>query len=307
MRSLATVVGTLGIAALLHACGNKADSAGSGAAGSSTAAASPGPASCPAGSVVKDGACTVVVTPEKIAAVTQQQSRLDALATLLDQVDTIGAPIELFDGIRQLEPWQTLKARSARIAALEPVAATLDNAVKTLRTFRGSLGEASARLSNLQDELRELMNDSGEARKLENVRATVSAQLRTVIEPLGAQVQDTIQNALVPLTTQLSELSDVVVTGCTMAKLSGGGEKMKELCARSRDAFVKALAYVGDLKSRPAQLFTDVTSQLETQLDLLVDAETKKAVDAVQLKVAEALQLPLSGSASGSAGSGSAR
>src|SRR5215470_14244606 len=102
------------------------------------------------------------------------------------------------------------------------------------------------------------MTDTGGARKLEDVRASVSAQLRTAVEPLGAQVQDTIQNALVPLTTQLSELSDVVVTGCTMAKLSGGGDKMKDLCAQSKDAFTKALAYLIDLKARPAQLFADI-------------------------------------------------
>src|SRR4029078_4735123 len=111
------------------------------AAAGTTAAAAPGPATCPPGSVVKDGACTVVVTPEKITAVTQQQSRLDALATYLDQIDTVAAPSELFTGLRQLEPWQTLKARSARIAALDGMAATLDHAVKTLRSFKSGLGE----------------------------------------------------------------------------------------------------------------------------------------------------------------------
>src|SRR5215470_120292 len=131
------------------------------------------------------------------------------------------------------------------------------------------------------------MTDTGGARKLEDVRASVSAQLRTAVEPLGAQVQDTIQNALLPLTTQLSELSDVVITGCTMAKLSGGGDKMKDLCTQAKDAFSKAVVYVGELKAKPAQLFADVTAQLETQLDQLVDAETRKVVEAAQRKVSD--------------------
>ena len=56
-------------------------------------------------------------TPETIAAVTREQSRLDELAKLFDQIDTVGAPIELFDGIRQLEPWQALSGAAASSGA----------------------------------------------------------------------------------------------------------------------------------------------------------------------------------------------
>jgi hypothetical protein len=148
------------------------------------------------------------------------------------------------------------------------------------------------------------MTETGGARKLEEARALVSAQLRTAIEPLAAQVHDTIQNALVPLATQLSDASDVVVMGCTMAKMSGGGDKMKDMCAQAKDGFAKALAYLDGLQARPAQLFHDVTSQLEAQLGPLVDGETRKLLDAAQAKISEAVKLSPaagSGSAAGSA------
>jgi hypothetical protein len=287
------------------ACSGKTDHAG--AAGSGEAKpASPAPAKCPPGNVVKDGACVAVVTPENIAAVARQQSRLDDLARLLDQVDTVGAPIEVFNGMRQLEQWKALARTSDKFAAVDAIAGALDNAVKTLRTFKASLAEASARLGNLKTELDRLMTDPGTARRFEEVRAQVSTALRAALEPLAAQIQDTIHNAIVPLTTELSRVGNLVITGCTMAELSGGGDKMKEMCAQAQDGFAKARAYVDELKGKPAQLFADVTGQLETQLGLLVDAETRTLIDAAQLKVNEALKLPPAATGSaGSAGSGS--
>lgn len=287
------------------ACSGKHDRAGQAGSGD-VKTQPPGPAKCPPGGVVKDGACVVVVTPETIAAVARQQSRLDDLARLLDQIDTIGAPIEVFNGMRQLEQWQALAKTSDKLAAVDAVAGALDNAVKTLRTFKASLGEASTRLGNLKTELDRLMTDPGTARRIEEVRAQVSSALRAALGPLAAQVQDTIQNAIVPLTTQLSKVGNLVITGCTMAELSGGGDKMKDLCAQAQDGFIKARVYVDELKGKPAQLFADVTGQLETQLALLVDAETRTLIDAAQIKVNEALKLPptATGSAAGS-GSGS--
>ena len=107
----------------------------------------------------------------------------------------------------------------------------------------------------------------------------------------------------VPLTTQLSETSDVVIMGCTAAKLSSGGDKMKDLCSQAKDGFTKALAFVDELKAKPAQLFSDVTSQLEVQLDQLVDTETKTLVETTQAKVSEALKLPPAAAGSAAAGS----
>ncbi|TMQ09275.1 MAG: hypothetical protein E6J91_30615 [Deltaproteobacteria bacterium] len=285
-------MGRIHIAALvmalgLSACGNKRDAGA-------------------AGSAIKDGACVAVVTPAKIQVVAAQQSRIEELGKLLDQVDTIGAPIELFDGIRQLDQWKALKARSARFAAIDGVADTLAQAVKTLRAFRGGLTEVQTRLGNLKGELDRVMSDPGSARKIEDVRAQVSSQLRGAVEPLSVQVQAAIRDAIVPLSAQLAELSDVVVMGCTAAKLSGGGEKMKDLCAEAKLDFAKALTYLDDVKGRPAKLFADVTSQLETELEPLIDAETRKLIDAAQVKVNEALRLPPTDAGSGSAGSASA-
>jgi hypothetical protein len=49
-------------------------------------------------------------------------------------------------------------------------------------------------------------------------------------------------------------------------------------------------------------LFGDVTTQLEAELEPLIDAQTRKLLDAAQTRVNEALKLPPAGS--GSAGSG---
>jgi hypothetical protein len=302
IQTLATVAITLGLVA---ACGSKRDDSSARGAGEAKSVPA-APVTCPAGNVVKDGACVVVVTAEKIQAVTAQQSRIDELARLLDQIDTVAAPIEVFDGIRQLDQWQALKAKSVKLEAIDALAGTLNLAVKKLREFKIGLGETSARLANLKGELDRLMAAGGGARRLEDARAVVSTQLRAAVEPLAVQVKDTIQGAIVPLTTQLADLSDLVIAGCTMAKLSGGGDKMKELCGQVRDAFAKAVAYVDQLKARPAQLFTDVTAQLENQLGILVDDETRKLLDAAQTRVNDALRLPAAGTGPGSAGSGSA-
>jgi hypothetical protein len=295
----------LGLGLALAACSGKKDAGGQGAApaGEARPAAAP-PAQCPPGNAVKDGACVVVVTPQNIAVIAQHQTRIDELARLLDQVDTVGAPIELFGGLRQLEPWKALKAKSENIAALDAVADTLDRAVKTLRAFKGSLGEASARLGNLKAELDRALADTGTARRIEEVRARVSTQVRAAIEPFAVQVQDTIRHALVPLVAQLGELTDAVITGCTMAKLSGGGDKTKELCTQARDSSARALAYLDDLKARPAKLFSDITSQLEAELGPVIDAETTKLLHTAHAKVNDALKLP---PPPPPAGSGSAR
>jgi hypothetical protein len=312
MRTIQTMLATLGLltglAALgaLAACGKKASDPG--AAGSADVRpAATAHAQCPPGNVVKEGACVAVMTADKITAVVTQQTRLDDLAKLLDQVETVAAPIELFDGIRQLDQWQALKDKSERFTAVDAIAGTLNTAVKTLRTFRAGLGETSARLADLKTELDQLMVTTGAARQLTEVRAAVSSKLRAAVEPLTAQVMDAIQNAVAPLTAQLSEVSDLVITGCTMAKLSGGGDKLKELCGQAKEMFTKAVAFVDDVKARPAQLFNDVTSQLTTQLDQLVDAETQKLVATAQGKVSELLKLPPAGSSSAGSASGSAK
>lgn len=282
------------VAALaVAACGGKREDAGRGSAEAAQPQATP--TKCPAGNVVQDGACVVVVTPEKVAAVAAQKTRIDELAAVLDKVDALGAPIELLNGMRQLEAFQQLKARIGKLAMLDAAAAQLDNAVKTLRTFKTSLAEASTRVGNLKGQLDQLMTNTGAAQKLDDVRTQVSASVRSALEPLAAQVHDTIHNALVPLDAKLNEAGRMLITGCTMSELSGGGAQLKELCAQAEDSFAKGRAYLEDLKGKPAALFHDVSTQLEYQLDTLVDAETRKLLDEAQAKVNAALAPAASG------------
>lgn len=284
-------------------CGkkNEQEGSGGGTAGSATKAVeAPLPASCPAGHVVQDGACVPAITPEKVAVVQEQQSRIDELAKLLEQVELVAAPVELLDGFRQLPQFQQLAEKSDKLKIADTVVATLNDAVKKLRELKTQLGEASQRLGNLRGELDKILNDPATVRRIEEVRTTVSTQLRAAIEPLAIDVKDTIQNALTPLATQLNDMGDLVLGACAMAKLSGGGDKMKEMCDSARAIFDKGRQFVEDFKTKPAALFTDITTKLETELALLVDAAAKQAIDTAQQTVNEALRLPPAGSAAGS-------
>jgi F0F1-type ATP synthase membrane subunit b/b' len=292
----------------IASCGSKKDPGGSG--GGTGSAADPGsgakpvepdkPMTCPAGSVVQDGKCVAVITAEKIDAVVKQQTRIDDLAKLLDKIDIVSAPIELLGAFRKLEEWKKLTESSADLKKIDEVVATLDNAVKTLRTFKASLGEASGKLGNLKGELDRLMKETGAAKKIEEVRAQVSSQLKSTIEPLAAQVADTIKNALAPLTAQLEEVGDIIIATCLIAKRTGGDDT-KALCDKAKGLFTAGTAFLNDLKDKPAKLFEEVYTELEKQLGLLIDAESKKLLDAAQVKVNEALKLPPAGSGSGSA------
>jgi hypothetical protein len=290
------------IALALAACSKKADSPGSGSSGSSAASGSAvveAPKTCPAGNVIKDGACVAVITPEQVQAVAAQQTRLDELATLLDKVDTAAAPVELLAAFRKLEEWKNLTAKFEKLKVIDGVVAELDNGIKTLRTFKASLGEASGRIGNLKGELDRLMKDTGAARQLAEVRTQISSQVRAALEPLASQVTDTIRNALLPLTAKLEEIEAVIELTCASMKLGGGGPEAKDLCKQAKAAFTNGLAYLADFKERPAKLFDDVTSELEKQLDQLIDAEVKKVLDTAQIKVNEALKLPPPATGSG--------
>lgn len=307
MRKLLVALVVLSLAA----CGKKADDpAGGGSSGSAVKTVEPPlPASCPAGNVAQDGKCVAVVTPEKVAVVQQQQTRIDDLAKLLDQVDLAAAPVELLDGFRQLPQWKALADKSDKLKVVDTVVATLNDAVKKLRELKGHLGEASQRLGNLKGELDKLLTDPTVVRTIDEVRTKVSTELRAAIEPLAANVKDTIQNALTPLATQLNDMADLVIGACAMAKLSGGGDKMKEMCDSAKAVFDKGRAFVDDFKAKPAALFTDITTKLETELGLLVDAASKQAIDSAQTLVNDALKLPPGGGSAGSAaapGSGAA-
>lgn len=287
------------------ACGGKKkdDSGGTASGSAAKTVETPMPTSCPAGHVVQDGKCVAVITPEKIVAVQQQHARIDDLAKLLDQVELVAAPVELLDGFRQLPQWKALADKSTKLKVADTVVATLNDAVKKLRELKGHLGEASQRLGNLKGELDKVMNDPTVVRTIEEVRAKVSTELRAAIEPLAQNLKDTIQNALAPLVTQLDDMADLVIGACAMAKLSGGGDKMKQMCDGAKAIFDKGRAFVEDFKTKPAALFTDVSTKLEAELDQLLDAAAKQAIDAAQVAVNDALKLPPAGSGA-AAGSG---
>lgn len=302
----------------IASCGSKKDPGGGG--GGTGTAADPGsatkpvepdkPMTCPAGNVVENGKCVAVITAEKIDTVVKQQTRIDDLAKLLDKIDIVSAPIELLGAFRKLEEWKKLTETSTDLKKIDEVVEQLDNAVKTLRTFKASLGEASGRLGNLKGELDRLMKDTGAAKKLEEVRAQVSSQLKTALEPLANQVVDTIKNALAPLLAQLEEVGDIIIATCVIAKRTGGADT-KTLCDKAKGLFNAGTAFLADLKDKPAKLFEEVYTELEKQLVQLIDAESQKALAAAQTKVNEALKLPAAGSGSAEApagsGSGSAK
>jgi ElaB/YqjD/DUF883 family membrane-anchored ribosome-binding protein len=307
MRKISVVIALLALAA----CGKKDDEAGGkqGSAESSSAqggtAKAVDPVTCPPGHAVQDGACVAVVTPEKVAVVAQQQSRIDELVTLLDQVEAVGAPVELMNGLRQLDPWKAYVAKNERLKVFDDVVASLDTAVKQLRTFKGDLGQASAGLGNLKGELDRMLADTGAAKRIEEVRARISSQIRTTVEPLGKQVTDTVQNALAPLTTRFTDAANMVTLGCAAMALGRAGEQSKALCAQATEAFAQGRQYLEDFKVRPAALFQEVTTKLETELAVLMDDQAKQLIDTAQATVNDALKLPPAG-ATGSAAAGSA-
>lgn len=255
---------------------------------------------CPAGSLADaTGKCVVVITQPKIDAVEAQETRLEDLGKLLDKVDTLAAPIELLDGFRQLDEWKTLSAASSKLKIVDDVVATLDTAVKQLRDFRAHLGDVQAKLHDLRGTLDQLIAGTGMAKNLADARAQISAQVRAMIAPYAIDTIATIQKAIAPVTDQLADVADLVRGACAMAKLSGGGDKLKELCDKATSVLDPAKTYLDSIKAKPAVIFDELATQLAGQLDPLLDDATKTALAAAQKQVDSALQ-PGSGSGSGS-------
>lgn len=304
MRKISVVIALLALAA----CGKQDSGAGGkqGSGAGSGAAKPVDPVTCPPGNAVKDGACVAVVTPEKVAVVAQQQSRIDELVTLLDKVDAVGAPIELMNGLRQLDQWKAYVAKNERLKVFDDVVASLDTAVKQLRTFKGDLSQASAGLGNLKGELDRLLTSTGAAKRIEEVRAQISSQIRTTVEPLGKQVTDTVQNALAPLATRFTDAANMVTIACAAMALGRAGEKSKALCDQTNEAFAQGKKYLDDFKVRPAALFQEITTKLESELALLIDDQARQLLDTAQAAVNDALKLPPAAAGSAAAGSGAA-
>jgi F0F1-type ATP synthase membrane subunit b/b' len=297
MRKISVVIALLA----LVACGKK-DKEASGAQGTAEVGKQGGaskpidpPATCPPGNVVKDGTCVAVITAEKVAVVEQQRSRIDELAALLERVDTVAVPIDLMGGLRQLEPWKALVAKNEKLKTFDEIATTLDTAVKQLRTFKAGLGQTSAQLGNLKGELERLLADTGAARRIEEVRAQISSQLRTTVMTFADDVTQTIQGALAPLELRFTDASNLVTLGCAAMALGRAGEESKKLCDQATAAFAAGKKYLADVKARPAQLFEEVTTKLEAELAALIDEQAQQLLDTAQVAVNDALKLPAGG------------
>ncbi len=246
----------------------------------------------------------VEITQAQIDAVKAQQSRLDELGVLLDKVDAVATPVEIANQFRQLDEWKGLVGKFDQLKTVDTLVGELDNAVKTLRTFRAGLDQMEARLQNLAAELETWMKESGTGAKLADVRAKVSADVRAAIEPFAQQTGDVIANAMQPLMAKLDQVEGLLEVGCGGLKISGGSDAAKKQCDSAKTAFAAGKAYLASLKDKPVQLFNDVSNGIEAALVTLYDEATKQAVDAAQAQVNELLKLP---TAEAPAGSGSAK
>lgn len=243
----------------------------------------------------------VVITAAQVMAVQAQQSRLDELGTLLDKVDLVATPVEIANQFRQLSEWKTLVGQFDQLKTVDTLVGELDNAVKTLRTFRAGLDQAEARLGNLAAELDKWMKDSGTGVMLADVRAKVSADVRATLEPLAQQVGDVVGNAMQPLMAKLDQVEGLLEMGCGGLKISGGSDAAKKQCDSAKTAFAAGKTYLASLKDKPVQLYNEVSTGIETALVGLYDEATKQAIDAAQVQVNELLKLPTAEAPAGSA------
>ncbi len=278
---------------------------GSGSGSMTTPMVDPSAKKCPPGNVLKADVCTPLITAEKVQAVAAQKTQLDNLAKLLDKADDVAAPIELLDAVRQLDEWKKLSATNSKFKAIEDIVAILGEAVKQLHAFQAGVKDGSIHLNNIRGELDAIMKDTGAARKIEDVQAQLGKELQAAVDGLTTQVVATIQKVMGPLKGQIQDVSDLLITACTIAKVSGGSDKLKDLCTKARDVFGKATTFLAELETKPQQIIAQLSGQLQAQLGDLVDAESKKMLDTAQQAVNDALKLPAGGVGSGS-GSGSA-
>lgn len=310
MRRLATVL-LLGLLALAG-CNKKKDAGpgtGTGSAvvgsGSGSAPVAAGP-KCPPGNLLEADTCTPVITADTVAAIGQQQTRLDELATLLDQAEVVAAPLELLTAMRQLDEWKVLAATGGdKLKAVDEVIAVLGDAVKQLHALQKSLRDGAVRLGNLEGELDALMKDTGAAKQLADVRAQVTTQVREVVDGVSKEVVATLQQVVLPLEQELEDVSDIVIGACAIAKMQGGSDALKESCTKAKAQFTAANAFLEDFKTKPQAMITDLTAQLEAQLGTLISEQEKQAIAAAQRAVNDALRLPTPNPAAGS-GAGSA-
>ncbi len=277
------IICLVSLAALVSGCGKKREEA-------APPPADPVPVRCPAGSVIENGACVAVVTAAKVQVVEQQKARLDELAQLLARSEVITAPAALLDDVRQSELWKKLAARSSQLASADELMASLGVAAAQLRGLKEQLGEASASLTELERELQTVMVEGDRAQQLADVQERVSRKMRELVGPLQRQVKTTVEKVGGPLAEQLGALGDKINGACTVSKVTGGSDALQAACGKAKDAFGGAVAFLVEVKDKPAALFQDVTGTLERELGSLVDEETRSAVDRAQTSVKAAAE-----------------
>jgi hypothetical protein len=275
------------------ACGKKGDSDSSKTVEQKTPDTPPPPPTCAKGQVADNGKCVPLpVTPDKIAAVKQTADKLAEIDELLAKVDTVSAPIELLNAFRQLDAWKKMAATNDKFADAEKIVVTLDTAAKQLRAFRTQVAASRTQLTDLSATLQKAYDDSGAGKTLADLRTQISSEVKAAIAPLETQVTATVQNAITPTLIELTKVSDLLEAGCAILKVSGGSPESKELCAKSKDVFAQALTYVKSLEGKPVTFFTDLTTQLDTQLADLVDAEVKSLLTDADARLKKALTAP---------------
>jgi hypothetical protein len=126
------------------------------------------------------------------------------------------------------------------------------------------------------------------------------------VEPLAKQVTDAIQHAMAPLAARYDDAANLMTLACAAMALGRAGDKAKATCDQASAAFAQGKKYLEDVKARPAALFAEVTTKLETELATLIDDQAKQLLDTAQAAVNDALKLPPAGAGSAAGGAGSA-
>lgn len=305
-RSRSLLFAAITVAVTLVGCKSKATSSPTAGSGSAQVVPTPVPVAiqCPPGNAIENNVCVAAVTAEKIEAVTQQASRVDELAKLLEKAEVLAAPIELLGGFRQLEVWKNLVKLNKKLIVVDEVAAGLDVGIKELRTLKVTLGESATKLGDLRGFLDGLMKQPSVAQPLATLQADIAMRLRGVLEPLEAQITNVAQSTLAPAAQKLTDVADMVIGACAMGKATGGGDSLKQLCDQAKAAFGPAQTFLAEFNTQPMALFTQLTGTLETKLSNLLDAKTQLVLTEAQTRIAALLKLPTPSGGSGS-GSGS--
>ena len=210
-RSHSLLFAAVALAVALAGCKSKPTPSSTVGSGSAYVVPTPVPAAlqCPLGNAIENNVCVAAVTAEKVEAITQQASRVDELANLLEKAEVLSAPIELLGGFRQLEAWKNLVKLNKKLLIVDEVAAGLDAGIKELRALKVTLDESATKLGDLRGFLDGLLQHPTIAQPLATLQADIAMRLRGVLEPLEAQITNVAQSTLVPAAHKLTDVADM--------------------------------------------------------------------------------------------------